>query len=104
MIVEGVALDSVLLVSVGSTTHCVGEHDCLEYCSDHCSLVRRVLSQPLWWRARQVRSLLWPLFARLARAQPATVVAGTAGECDALVSVRSVCVDPSSHCGGGCDR
>jgi hypothetical protein len=43
-----------------------------------CDLGRRGFSQPLWWRARQVRPLLWPL--------------------------RSVCVGSDSNCVGGHDR
>jgi hypothetical protein len=51
-----------------------------------------------------VSVLLWPLFARSAWAQTATVVAGTTGEGAALASVRSVSVGSDSHCGGGHDR
>jgi hypothetical protein len=29
-------------------------------------LVGVVPASPLWWRTRQVRALLWPLFSRLA--------------------------------------
>jgi hypothetical protein len=48
-----------------------------------------------------VRALVWPLFARSAWAQPATVVAGTIGEGPALASVRLVGVGSASQCGGG---
>jgi hypothetical protein len=54
-----------------------------------CSLCRRRLRQPLCWRTRQERALLWPLFHWLARASPATEVAGTTGEGAVLFSVRS---------------
>ena len=41
-----------------------------------CLLGHRGFSQQLRWRARKVRALLWPLFARSAWLQKATVVAG----------------------------
>jgi hypothetical protein len=90
-----------------------------------CSIDLRGLSQPLFWRARQVRALLWPLFARSAWAQPSpvlasrqvwallwplfarsawaqpdTVVAGTTGVGAALAFVRSFVVGSNCHCGG----
>jgi hypothetical protein len=49
-------------------------------------------------------TLLWPLFAWLPLAQPATVVARTKGEGAVVVTIRSVCVGSHSHCGGGHDR
>jgi hypothetical protein len=64
------------------------------------SISRLGLSQTLWWRARVVRAVLLHLFATLAWAQPAIVVAGTTGEGVALASVRLVGVGPESHCGG----
>jgi hypothetical protein len=51
------------------------------------SLDLRGISKPLWWRARQVRTLLWPLFDRSAWAQPPTVEAGTTVEGGALAPV-----------------
>jgi hypothetical protein len=73
--VTGAAADSVRLVSVGSATNRVGH--CLGHCSGFCSLGRRGVIKPMWWRLRQVSVLLWSLFARLAWAQPITVMAGT---------------------------
>jgi hypothetical protein len=71
-------MDSVRSVGVGSASH--------------------------WWRAREVRALLWQLFARSAWPQTATVVASTTGEGAALASVRSIGVGTARHCGGGQDR
>jgi hypothetical protein len=48
-----------------------------------------------------VRAQLWPLFAWLAWAQPATVVAGTTGEGVVLASDLLVGVGSASLCGGG---
>jgi hypothetical protein len=48
-----------------------------------------------------VRALLWPLFARTAWSQTATVVADTTVEGAALASVRLVGVGSANHCGGG---
>jgi hypothetical protein len=45
-----------------------------------------------------VRALLWPLFARSAWDEPATVVAGTTREGAALASVRSVGLGSTSQC------
>jgi hypothetical protein len=100
--VEGAGLASVQLVGVGPTSHC-------------------------FWRARQEKALLWPLFATSSGAQPATVVSGPTGRgrCFGLYSFRgrelsqrlcwrirqlwallwllfvwSACC-PASHCGGG---
>ena len=47
-----------------------------------------------------MRALLWPLLARLAWAQPQTVVAGTSGEGAALASVLLVGLGSASNCGG----
>jgi hypothetical protein len=44
-----------------------------------------------------VRALFWPLFARSAWTQPATVVAGTTGEGYPLASGRLVGVESASH-------
>jgi hypothetical protein len=57
--------------------------------------------QPLLWRARQVRSLFWPLFSWSAWVQQATVCAGTTGEGVAVACVRSVDVVSASQFGGG---
>jgi hypothetical protein len=65
------------------------------------SIVRQGLSQPLWWRARQVGALHCPLFARSALAQAATVLACTSYEGASQASVRFVDVGTASHCGGG---
>jgi hypothetical protein len=48
-----------------------------------------------------VRELLWPLFAWSARAQPATVEAGTTGEGAAQATVTSVGVGSANHWVGG---
>jgi hypothetical protein len=56
--VEGTGLDCVRLNSVGTATHCVGGNDCLGHCSGLCSLGRRGVSQPMWWRARLMRALI----------------------------------------------
>ena len=118
--VKGAALDSVRLVSLGSASHCIGHCSCL------CSLDRHGVSQPLWWRLRQVRTLLmsifarsawlrhplcwWarrfmallcPLFARSAWGQPATVLAVTTVEGADLELVPSFGVSSASHCGAG---
>jgi hypothetical protein len=96
---------------------------------DSVRLVNVRSRNPLWWRARLFRALLWPLFARLALSQLATVVAGsrfegptlasdrlvgvdqpgtvvvvTTAEGAVLASVRSVGVGSGYHCGGGHDR
>ena len=56
-----------------------------------------MFSQPLWWRARQLRALLWPLFALSAWDQPATVVADMTIEGTTLTSNSSF----GNHCCGG---
>ena len=61
------------------------------------SLSRQELSQPLWYRSRQVRALLWSLFPRSTWAQPATELAVTTGEDDALSSDLLVGVGPASQ-------
>jgi hypothetical protein len=98
---EGAALACVYSVSVGSANHCGGGPDSWGRCSGLCSLGRRGLKTALWWRAWQVRALLWPVFARSAWAQLTTVVAGPTGEGAALASVRSLAVGSTSHCCGG---
>jgi hypothetical protein len=94
---EGAALASVRLVGVGSASHLVGMHDRRERCSGLCSLGRHGLSQPLWRHGRHVRTLLWPLFAWSAWAQPDTVVAGTAIKGADLASVRLFGMGSASH-------
>jgi hypothetical protein len=69
-----------------------------------CSLGQGGHSKPQLWRERQVRALLWPLFAWSALSQPAIVVAATTGEGAALVSVRSVGVGSASISGGGHEK
>jgi hypothetical protein len=68
------------------------------------SLGRRRLNQSLWWNARQVSALLWPLIVLTACAQPATVVAGTTGEGATLASFRLLGVGSTTECGGVHDR
>jgi hypothetical protein len=63
---EGAALASVCLFGVVPDKYCDFGHDKSRRCSGFCSLGRRGLSQPLRWRARHVRALLWPLFSRSA--------------------------------------
>jgi hypothetical protein len=125
---EGVALASVRTVGVGSHSHCGGGLCRRGRCSGHCSLGRREHSQPLLWRARQVRALLWPpigrrglsyrlwrrarklrallwrLFPRSAWAQPATVLVDTTVEGASLASFRLVGVGTGGNCGGWHDR
>jgi hypothetical protein len=97
----GAVLASVRSVGVGSASHCGRGHHMRGRCFCLCSLCRRGIIQPLRCRARQVRALLWPLFARSEWAQPATVVEGTTGEGAAPCSVRLVGVSSESHCCGG---
>jgi hypothetical protein len=101
---DGDALASVRSVGVGSDSHSGGGHDSRERSSGLFSLDQRRLSQPLWWRARQVRALLLPLIALKAWNQPATVIAVTTGEGAALASFRSVGVGSASLCGCWHDR
>jgi hypothetical protein len=114
---------------VGSDSHCGGGRVRSGRFSGLCSIGRRGPRQPLWWRALQVRALLWPLFARSAWAhpatvcrerqvrallwplfppsawaQPATVLAGMTGEGAGLASVCSFGVGTYNHCDGGHDR
>jgi hypothetical protein len=94
---EGAALASVRSVGVGTASHFGGGHDNWWLCSGLCSLGPRTFRQPLWWRARQVRALLWPLFFLSAWAQPATVVAGTTVEGAVLpLFARSSYVKPAT--------
>jgi hypothetical protein len=92
------------MVGVGSASHCVCEHDWWWRCLVPYSLGRRGLSQTLWWRERQLKALLWPLFAWSAWTQLPIVVAGATEECAALSSVRFVGVGSASHCVSGNDR
>jgi hypothetical protein len=101
---EGTALACVRSVGVGSARHSGGGNDRCERCFGLCSIVRRWLRQPLWCRAGQFRALLWTLFVCSARAQPATVLAGTTFEDAALASVMSAGEGSASHWGGGDDR
>jgi hypothetical protein len=102
--VEGADLASVRLVGVGIASNYGGWIDRKGRCSGLCSLGRRGLSQPLWWRERQLRALLWPLFGLSEWEQPDTDVAGTTREGAAMASVRLVGVGSDRHCGGGHDR
>jgi hypothetical protein len=103
-ICEGYDLESVRSVGVVSASLGGGVHDRKGRCSGLCSLGRRGLRQPLWWRARQVGALLWPPFDWFAWDHPATVVAETTGEGADLAFVRLVGVGPASHRRGGLDR
>jgi hypothetical protein len=94
---EGGALASLRSVGVCSASHCGGGHVSGMRRSSLCSIGRRGLSQPLCWLARQVRALLWALFAWSSSAQPATVVAGTTGEGFALASIQSFDVSQSAN-------
>jgi hypothetical protein len=55
-------------------------------------------------QTRQVNVLLWPLFARSAWAQQATVLAGTKNEGAALAFFHSIGVGSASLWSGGHDR
>jgi hypothetical protein len=68
------------------------------------SLGRRRPNQPLGWRRRQERGAALASVPLVGVVQPATLVAGTTGECAAVASVRLVGVCSDSHCGGGHDR
>jgi hypothetical protein len=98
---EGSALDSVRSDCVGSASHCGGWHDRCGRCSGLGSIGLLVLRQPLWWRERQVRALLWPLIAWRAWDQPGTVVVETKGEGALLASNRPFGVGSASHCVAG---
>ena len=102
--VHGAAQNSVRLLGLGSAIHCDGAHDWLGHCSGLCSLRRLGLSQQLWWRARQVRDLLCPMFTCSSWVQPATVVPGMTGQVASLASTRLVGESSASHSGGGHDR
>jgi hypothetical protein len=97
---ECAANASVLFVGVCLNRDCRVVHDRSGPCFGHCSLGRRGLSRPLSWRASRVRALLWPVFARSAWAQAATVLASTTCEGAVLSCFRSVDVGSASHCGG----
>ena len=101
---QGAALIYVRLVGVGPASHCGGGHDRSGVSSGLCSLAWLVLRQPLWCLAPNVIALLRPLSARLAWAQPSTVVAGKTVQGAALASARLVGVVPASHFGGGTER
>jgi hypothetical protein len=98
---EGTPLACVLSVVVHSAFHCGFGHDRWGSCCGFCSLCRRELSHSLCCRVRQVMAQLWPLIARSAWSQTATVLAGTTGEGASQASVRSVGVGSASHCGDG---
>jgi hypothetical protein len=93
----------VRLVGVGPAIHCGGGHDRSGHCSGLCLLGRRGLRQPLWWRTRLLRALLWHLFALSASAQTATMLAGTKIQDAALASVRLVIMGLVSSCVGRYD-
>jgi hypothetical protein len=97
-------LVSVRLFVVGSKCYCGGGHDSCWRCARLWSLGLRGLSLQLWWRKHQVRTLLWPLFARSAWDQPATVLGSTIVEGAFLASIQYVGVGSASHCVGEHDR
>ena len=98
---EGSSLASDSLVGVGSTSHYVGGHDRRWRWSGLYAWSTR--AEPLWWRARQLRAQISPLFVCSVCAQEATVLAGMNFEGTTLASVRSVGVGSSSFCGSGQD-
>jgi hypothetical protein len=51
------------LLCMVSESHFGGVHDMRGRCTGLCSFGRRGLREALWWRARQLIALLWPLFA-----------------------------------------
>jgi hypothetical protein len=91
------ALACVRLIDVGSDSHCGGGDDCRGRCSVLCSLVRRGLKQSTLFWGRQLKALLWPVFAFSTWAQTATVVVGTTAEGAALACVRLFDVGSDSH-------
>jgi hypothetical protein len=101
--VEGGDVASLRLFGVALNSHSLSGHYWLGRFCCLCLRGRRGLSQPMWWRARQVRTLLCPMFAWWALAHPATVVARTSGEGAALASVRSGGLGSASHCACGHD-
>ena len=98
---EGAVLASVRSVDVGSGSHCSDGNDCIGHCSGLCSLGLRGVSQPLWWRARQVMAILWHLNARWTWDQPGTVEVDTTDEGAILATIPSVDLDTGSHCVSG---
>jgi hypothetical protein len=101
---EGAVLAVDSLVDVGTARHCGGGHDSWERCSGFYTFSRSWVSQALWWRARQVRALVWQLFTLSSWAQPTTVVASTTVKGADLAALRSVGVGSDSHCDGGHGR
>ena len=93
-------LSSASFVGVGTQSYYVGWHYSLGCWSGLCSIGRRRPSNPLWWPARQVTGLLWPLVAWSAWAHAAIVVAGTTFEGAALASVPSdgICSASQPQC------
>jgi hypothetical protein len=98
---EGAFLAVDRLVGVGTARHCGGGHDSWERSSGFYKLSRNWVIQPLCWRARQVRALVWHLFSLSSWAQPTTVVASTTVKGADLAALLSVGVGSASHCGGG---
>ena len=110
---DGAALESVRSLGVGSSNHC-GGHDRRGRCfsrvrsigvgsgSHHCggrdrcrrcsASVRSVGvgAATHWWRAVNIRTLLWPLIVRSSWDQPVTSVSGMIGKGAALASICSV--------------
>jgi hypothetical protein len=59
---EGTGLASVRSNGVGSASLFGVGHDLCSGCTGLYSLDRRALKQPLWWRERHVREVLWPMY------------------------------------------
>ena len=122
---EGDDLAPFRSIGLGSSNNCGGGYDRCWRCSGLYWMVRRVFSQPLWLRARNMMALLWNLYVWSAWAQantmvsgttfrellwllfvwttwgqPSTVVAVTTGEGAALASVHSVGIVSDNNCGG----
>jgi hypothetical protein len=97
---EGDALASLRSVDVSSNSHRGSGHDKLGRCCGLSSLGRRGLSQLLWWPARYVMAILWPLLALPALAQPANTLAGMKVEGAVMLYVRFVGVSSARHCVG----
>jgi hypothetical protein len=92
------------VVGVGSANNCGEGHDKMRALSVIFSLGRRGISNQLLWRIQQMCTLLWPLFSRLAWAQPATGLEGTISEGAVLASVTLVGVGSASHRDDGQDK
>ena len=97
---EGDAMASVRWFGVGSASHCVGGYEVESGALASVRLVG-IGSASQFWRIRQLRVPLWPLFHRSVLDQPASVLAGTTGEGVALASFRSFGFESANPHGGG---